>query len=64
MTTTTETPAPTFTAHDRCDRCGEQAQSRITLTNGQLLLCGTHYRKHRKALTTALTIEVRPEHDF
>jgi len=65
MTMTATEPAP-LTALDRCDRCGEQAQSRTTLRHGDLLLCGRHYRMHATALEAAAIapIVVNPEHKF
>lgn len=46
MTTTTPTP---LTAADRCDRCGAQAYVRVMLTNGELLFCAHHARRHAEA---------------
>lgn len=42
--------APSFTALDRCDRCGAQAQVRAVLPTGELLFCGHHGRRHADAL--------------
>lgn len=36
--------AKAFTAQDRCDRCGAQAQVRATFAAGDLLFCGHHGR--------------------
>jgi hypothetical protein len=44
--TTTEA----LTALDRCDRCGAQAQHRVTLTAGDLLFCEHHHRAHKNCL--------------
>jgi hypothetical protein len=50
--------SPTFTALDRCDRCGAQARVRATLAGGgDLLFCGHHARLHADALAkVALTV--------
>ena len=41
-----------LTLSDRCDRCGAAAQTQFVLPSGHdLLVCGHHDRKHRKALT-------------
>jgi hypothetical protein len=47
--TTTQTAAA-LTAADRCDRCGAQAQHRVTFTASDLLFCAHHYREHRDKL--------------
>ena len=49
----------TFTALDRCDRCGAQARVRALLPGGgDLLFCGHHGRLHADALAkVALTVE-------
>lgn len=42
---------PTFTALDRCDRCGAQAYVRVELANGaELLFCAHHAREHQEKL--------------
>ncbi len=49
----TLTPAATFTAIDRCDRCDAQARVRVILSGGAVLLfCGHHARQHHSALET------------
>ena len=49
---TTTAPAPhTFTASDRCDRCGAQAFMRAVLSSGDLLFCAHHGRKHQEKLS-------------
>jgi len=57
MTTTTLAPY-TFTAADRCDRCGAQAFVRAVLTAGELLFCAHHGREYGDQLATrALAVE-------
>jgi hypothetical protein len=57
MTTTALAPH-TFTALDRCDRCGAQAFVRAVLTSGDLLFCAHHGRAYGDILaTTALAVE-------
>jgi hypothetical protein len=51
-----ETSDATLTAADRCDRCGAQAQSRVTLQSGELLFCGHHFRAHAEALARVVAI--------
>lgn len=47
-----EALAGTFTAMDRCDRCGAQAYVWALLPNGlELLFCAHHNRQHSSALT-------------
>ena len=46
----TETLAPSFTALDRCDRCGAQAHIRATTARYELLLCAHHGRESHAAL--------------
>jgi len=41
---------------DRCDRCGAQARTRVTLQSGVLLFCGHHYREHAEALALAVAV--------
>ncbi len=41
---------------DRCDRCGAQAKTKVTLQNGELLFCGHHYREHAEALAHAVQV--------
>lgn len=36
----------TFTADDRCDRCGAQARMRAVMPFGELLFCGHHAKQH------------------
>jgi hypothetical protein len=57
--TTTAAPAPhTFTATDRCDRCGAQAFMRAVLSSGDLLFCAHHGRRYGDALAAkALVVE-------
>ena len=40
----------------RCDRCGAQAKTRVTLHAGELLFCGHHYREHAEALAHAVAV--------
>ena len=56
---TTTAPAPhTFTATDRCDRCGAQAFMRAVLSSGDLLFCAHHGRAYGDALAAkALVVE-------
>lgn len=57
-TTVAETTHPTFTAHERCDRCGAQAFVRAVLASGDLLFCAHHGREFGKALDeVALLVE-------
>ena len=58
-TATTPAPAPhTFTATDRCDRCGAQAFMRAVLSSGDLLFCAHHGRAYGDALAAkALVVE-------
>ena len=46
--------ADEFTAHDRCDRCGAQAQARFILSAGELMFCGHHARKYEVPLENAV----------
>jgi hypothetical protein len=56
--TATEMPTPSFTAHERCDRCGAQAFVRAVLTTGDLLFCAHHGREFGPALdAVALLVE-------
>lgn len=41
---------------DRCDRCGAQAQSRVTLRTGSLFFCGHHFRQHADALAACVKV--------
>ena len=51
-----------FTAADRCDRCGAQAQTMALFVAGPLLFCGHHTRKYLPALAFAgAEIEVETE---
>lgn len=43
---------PTFTAQDRCDRCGAQARLRAVLPVGELLFCSHHSREHYVQIQT------------
>lgn len=60
-TTSTETPTayiPSFTATERCDRCGAQAFVRAVLVTGDLLFCAHHGRELGPALDkVALLVE-------
>jgi len=57
MATTALVPH-TFTALDRCDRCGAQAFVRAVLATGDLLFCAHHGRKYNDVLAaTALAVE-------
>ncbi len=57
MTTTTLAPH-SFTASDRCDRCGAQAFVRAVLTAGELLFCAHHGREYGDKLAVkALVVE-------
>ena len=43
--------APRLTAHDRCDRCGAQADVTVVLqAGGELMFCAHHARAHSDAL--------------
>ncbi len=56
--TMTATENPTFTVHERCDRCGAQAFVRAVMTSGDLLFCAHHGREFGKALgRVALLVE-------
>lgn len=58
MTATESTTIPSFSVHDRCDRCGAQAFVRAVLTSGDLLFCAHHGREFGKALgDVALLVE-------
>lgn len=49
---------PTFTATERCDRCGAQAFVRAVLVAGDLLFCAHHGREYAGRLEgVALLIE-------
>ncbi|PSL03675.1 hypothetical protein CLV30_107156 [Haloactinopolyspora alba] len=37
-------------AIDRCDSCGAQAYIRVVLSEGELLFCGHHGRRHEPKL--------------
>ncbi|UOE45035.1 DUF7455 domain-containing protein [Agromyces larvae] len=51
-TTATEAEAPyELTALDRCDACGAQAYIRVVVSNGELLFCAHHGRKHQEKLS-------------
>lgn len=39
-----------FTAADRCDRCGAQAYYRYTFKAGDLLFCRHHQNKYKASL--------------
>lgn len=41
---------------DRCDRCGAQAKSRVTLRTGDLLFCSHHFRQHADALARCVKV--------
>ena len=57
MTTALARPT-TFTASDRCDRCGAQAFVRALLTSGDLMFCAHHGRSYGPALEqVALLVE-------
>lgn len=59
------TDAPTFTAQDRCDRCGAQAYVRVVVNvdKSALLFCAHHAREHSDRLETdAVRIEL--SHDI
>lgn len=58
MTTTTTLAPHTFTAVDRCDRCGAQAFVRAVLSTGDLLFCAHHGREYGDLLAAmALVVE-------
>lgn len=64
--TATRSLSDTFTAADRCDRCGAQARSRVRMNSGlELLFCGHHTRAHREQLEVQaaemLIADLRPE---
>lgn len=40
-----------LTALDRCDSCGAQAYIRVVVSNGELLFCAHHGRKHQEKLS-------------
>lgn len=42
---------PQLTAADRCDSCGAQAYIRVVVTNGELLFCAHHGKKHQEKLS-------------
>ncbi|MHB1172213.1 MAG: DUF7455 domain-containing protein [Lacisediminihabitans sp.] len=47
-----ELPAgPLLTTADRCDACGAQAYVRVVVTNGELLFCAHHSKKHQEKLS-------------
>lgn len=51
-----ELPAgPQLTAADRCDACGAQAYVRVEVSNGELLFCAHHAKKHQEKLSTIAT---------
>ena len=55
------TDAPTFTAQDRCDRCGAQAYVRVVVNvdKSALLFCVHHAREHSERLEdAAITVEL------
>lgn len=52
--TAVEVVVPTFTALDRCDRCGAQAYLRVWLEKSELLFCAHHAREHHAALAVAV----------
>lgn len=57
MSTTVLDPV-TFTAEDRCDRCGAQAKLRAVMPAGELLFCGHHARQYADKLReTAVRID-------
>jgi hypothetical protein len=42
----------TLNSFHRCDRCGAQAYTVVTLTNGGMLMfCAHHYAKHKHVLS-------------
>ena len=51
-----QTVQPSFTLHDRCDRCGAQAKTRVVLKAGEILLCGHHTHEYREALADQATL--------
>ena len=40
-----------LTAADRCDSCGAQAYIRVVVSNGELLFCAHHGKKHQEKLS-------------
>lgn len=54
--TQTLTAEPELNAADRCDRCGAQAQARVTFVAGSLLFCQHHFTQHAEALARAVHI--------
>jgi hypothetical protein len=53
----TAAAAALLTAEDRCDRCGHRAYvACLTHDDGQLLLCGHHYREHEANLIQSAEI--------
>lgn len=52
-------PETLFTAEDRCDRCGAQAQMRAQFANGVLLFCGHHGRVHASAIASQVHVPRR-----
>lgn len=40
----------TMTVHDRCDRCGAQAYTRVTFEFGDLTFCNHHADKYAPAM--------------
>ncbi|WP_035812468.1 DUF7455 domain-containing protein [Jiangella gansuensis] len=49
MTNTALATSP-LNAVDRCDSCGAQAYIRVVLSEGDLLFCGHHGRRHEDKL--------------
>lgn len=49
-----------FTATERCDRCGAQAYVRVKLGSGELLFCGHHAKEYDHALRR-VAIEIQDE---
>ena len=51
MTTALSATAETFTALDRCDRCGAQAYVRVKMASGsELQFCAHHAREYTPRL--------------
>lgn len=47
---------PVLEAADRCDRCGQQAKSKVTLRTGVLYFCGHCFKKHSEALVKVVQV--------
>lgn len=62
MPTTTAEPLAKLTAHDRCDRCGARAQTRVRLRSTlELLFCTHHYTANSEALSEHVTDKLEAE---